>query len=154
MKKTIRNTILALALALFSSAAFAASHSAGVYNDTGNLLVVDSGGTLEVKSGGVITIDSGATVTNNAGETFGDATNIAVGTTTGTKFGTSALQKLGFYNTTPVVQQAATATATGFTAATGTAVLSQSTFTGNVGSAAYTLGDVVKALKNLGLMAQ
>lgn len=37
-----------------------------------------------------------------------DAANIIAGTTTGTKIGTSATQKLGFFNATPVVQQAQT----------------------------------------------
>jgi hypothetical protein len=35
-----------------------------------------------------------------------DAVNIATGTTTGTKIGTSTSQKIGFFNATPVVQQA------------------------------------------------
>lgn len=35
--------------------------------------------------------------------------NVILGTTTGTKIGTSTSQKLGFYNATPVVQQAYTA---------------------------------------------
>jgi len=38
-----------------------------------------------------------------------DAKNIAVNTTTGTKIGTATNQKLGFFNATPVVQQAFTA---------------------------------------------
>ena len=36
----------------------------------------------------------------------GDSKNIALGTTTGTKIGTAASQKLGFFNVTPVAQQA------------------------------------------------
>ena len=35
------------------------------------------------------------------------------GTTTGTKIGTATTQKLGFYNSTPVAQQASVADATG-----------------------------------------
>jgi hypothetical protein len=35
-----------------------------------------------------------------------DAVDIATGTTTGTKIGTSTSQKIGFFNATPVVQQA------------------------------------------------
>lgn len=38
--------------------------------------------------------------------TLTDAVNLAVGTTTGTKIGTATTQKLGFWNATPVVQQA------------------------------------------------
>jgi hypothetical protein len=41
----------------------------------------------------------------------------------------------------------------GFTAGAGTAVLDDSTFTGNIGSTAYRVSDIVKALKNLGFIA-
>ncbi len=83
------------------------------------------------------------------------ASNIATDTTTGMKIATGTTQKLGFFDATPVVQQNATGTTTGFTAnASANAVFNESTFTGNVGSTAYTISDVVKALKTLGLMAQ
>lgn len=85
--------------------------------------------------------------------TIANGKNVAVGTTTGTKFGTSASQKIGFFNATPVAQQNTTGTTAGFTAGAGTAVLSDSTFTGNTGTKAYTIGDIVRALKNLGLLA-
>jgi len=75
-------------------------------------------------------------------------------TTTGTKIGTSTTQKMGFYNATPVVQQNGTGETTGFTAGAGTGVNDDSTFTGNVGATAYRISDVVKALKNYGLLAQ
>lgn len=39
-----------------------------------------------------------------------DAINVELGTTTGTKFGTTTAQKIGFFNATPVVQQANTST--------------------------------------------
>ena len=38
--------------------------------------------------------------------TLGEGANIAVGTATGTKIGTATTQKLGFWNASPVVQQA------------------------------------------------
>jgi hypothetical protein len=82
-----------------------------------------------------------------------DGANIAVGTGTGTKIGTATTQKLAFYNSTPVVQPNTTGTTTGFTAGAGSAVDSAATFTGNTGSTAYTIGDIVKALKTLGLLA-
>lgn len=84
---------------------------------------------------------------------FADAVNIAVGTTTGTKIGTATTQKLAFFNSTPIVQPSSTGVTAGFTAGAGAAVLDDSTFTGNVGSKAYTLGDIVAHLKNLGLIA-
>ena len=65
--------------------------------------------------------------------------------------GSAAL--VGFYGATPVVKPATTGTgATGFTANSGTAVNTASTFTGNTGSTAYTLSDIVLALKQLGLL--
>ena len=60
---------------------------------------------------------------------------------------------LGFYGTSAVVQPATTGTTTGFTAGSGTAANDDSTFTGNTGSAAYTIGDIVLALKQVGLLA-
>ena len=65
--------------------------------------------------------------------------------------GTSS-DKVGFFDATPVAQQATTGTTTGFTAGSGTAAKDDSTYTGNTGSAAYTVGDIVLALKNLGLL--
>ena len=85
--------------------------------------------------------------------TLADSTNFVLNSTNGTKIGTATTQKLGFFNAGPVVQPATTGTTTGFTAGLGTPVLSDSTFTGNTGSAAYTIGDIVLALKQLGLLA-
>lgn len=80
--------------------------------------------------------------------------NIVLGTTTGTKIGTATSQKLGFYNATPVIQQATTGTTTGFTAGgPSNTVHLDATFTGGSGTKAYTISDIVLALKNLGLLA-
>lgn len=86
--------------------------------------------------------------------TMDDAANVVLDTTTGTKIGTATSQKLGFFNATPVVQQNGTGETTGFTAGSGTGVNDDSTFTGNVGSTAYRINDIVKALKNLGILAE
>ena len=80
--------------------------------------------------------------------------DLIIGTSTGTKIGTAATQKIGFFNATPVVQQSGVDEGTGFTAGSGTAVNDVSTFTGNVGSTAYRINDIVKALKQLGLLAE
>jgi hypothetical protein len=100
--------------------------------------------------------------TTNSGEkiVFGKDLDVSgdhdfiIGTSTGTKIGTATSQKIGFFNATPVVQQSGTDETTGFTGGSGTTARDDSTFTGNVGSTAYTISDIVKALKNLGLLAQ
>jgi hypothetical protein len=100
--------------------------------------------------------------TTNSGEkvVFGKDLDISgdhdliVGTSTGTKIGTAATQKIGFFNATPVVQQNTTGTTTGTTGGSGTALHANATITGGVGSTAYTVGDIVKALKTLGLLAE
>jgi hypothetical protein len=71
----------------------------------------------------------------------------------GTHFATdnveAALQELG-----PLLTpQSGTGEATGFVQGSGSAVNDASTFTGNVGSTAYRVNDIVKALKNLGFLA-
>jgi hypothetical protein len=88
-----------------------------------------------------------------AGLTIADAGDIVLATGTGTKIGTATGQKIGFFNATPVAQQAGTGETTGATGGSGTNVHVSATFTGNVGSAAYTISDIVKALKNLGILA-
>ena len=80
--------------------------------------------------------------------------DLIIGTSTGTKIGTATGQKIGFFNATPVAQQNGTGETSGFVAGTGTAVNNDSTFTGNVGGTAYRINDIVKALKNLGILAQ
>lgn len=59
---------------------------------------------------------------------------------------------VSFFGATAVSQPTAAAVTAGFTAGAGTAVKDDSTFTGNTGSTAYTIGDIVKALKTLGLI--
>lgn len=98
-------------------------------------------------SKGISTITS-ATITDlTVGST------IVSNTSGGVKIGTATNQKIAFFNSAPVAQQATTGTTTGFTAGSGTASKSDSTYTGNTGSTAYTVGDIVLALKNLGLLA-
>lgn len=116
---------------------------------------VASGGKLIYVDGGSYSqaLDiSAASFAASGAIVMGD-NNISFGTTTGTKIGTGTTQKLAFYNSTPIVQYATTGTSVGFTAGAGTAVTHLSTFTGNTGAAAYTIADVVRALKQLGLIA-
>jgi hypothetical protein len=62
--------------------------------------------------------------------------------------------KLGLYGVAPVERYKTTGTSGGFTAKAGEAVKAESTFTGATGSTAYTIGDIVKALKLVGLVAE
>lgn len=110
---------------------------------------------LDLQVGGASKFKVGKTgkVTLYDDLTIADAKNVILDATTGTKIGTATTQKLGFWNAAPVAQQSGTGETVGFTAGAGTNVTDQSTFTGNVGSAAYRISDVVKALKNIGILA-
>lgn len=124
-----------------------AGTSATVDEDVGGDLVVD--GTLSVTGTASFT----AAATLHADSALSDGVDLAIGTTTGTKIGTGATQKIGLWNATPVVQPATTGQTAGFTAGAGAAVLVDSVFTGGTGTKAYTVGDIVKALKAAGIMA-
>jgi hypothetical protein len=63
-------------------------------------------------------------------------------------------EEQGFFKHAVVKQPKTTKTVTGFTEVAGTTVKSESTFTGNKGATAYTIGDIILALKELGLMAE
>lgn len=60
--------------------------------------------------------------------------------------------QIGLYGATPTVRFGTTGTEAGFTAGTSTAVTEDSTFTGNTGTFAYTIGDLVLALKKIGAL--
>jgi len=107
-------------------------------SSSANVLINTSGGTR-------VTIGSNVVLSN--------AVNIACSATTGSKIGTTTSQKIGFWNATPIAQPSSTGETTGFTAGSGTAVNDDSTFTGNVGATAYRINDIVKHLKNAGLIA-
>lgn len=79
--------------------------------------------------------------------TIADAHNMAFGTTTGTKIGTATTQKLGFWNATPIVQPTTGVASATRTGGGGTALTDTDTYDG------YTIAQVVKALRNLGVLA-
>lgn len=84
---------------------------------------------------------------NGTGILLPEGHSLVTGTTTGTKICTTTTQKLSFWNATPIVQPTTGVAASTFTANSGTAVNDASTFDG------YTMGQVVKALRNVGLLA-
>jgi hypothetical protein len=79
--------------------------------------------------------------------TYKDAFNIAFNTTTGTKIGTTNLQKLSFWNATPIVQPTTAVAAATVVSGTGGNVKHDDTFDG------YTVEKVVRALRTIGLLA-
>ena len=91
---------------------------------------------------------SAAGILNFYGATnYDNAVNITFGTTTGTKIGTLTTQKLSFWNATPIVQPATGGGASTFVSNTSLLANDTATFDG------YTIGQVVKALRNMGLLA-
>lgn len=79
--------------------------------------------------------------------THAEGANIATGTTTGSIVATTTSQKLGFWGTTPIVQPTTAVSAATFVAnTTSNFVYQESTFDG------YTIQQVVKALRNAGLL--
>jgi len=71
----------------------------------------------------------------------------------GTKVAASVTETVGFYGTTGAVQHATTGNVTGFAAGSGTASKSDSAWDGAAGATGYTVGDIVTALKALGILA-
>lgn len=97
------------------------------------------------------------TVTNSSYIMLGDATVAAVLTigvaAAGLTIGQSNSTALGFWGANPVNQWNAEGTGGMASAGSGSAVLDDSKFTGGAGSLAYTINDIVGALKACGIMA-
>lgn len=75
------------------------------------------------------------------------AGNITTDTTTGTKIGTATSQKISLWNATPIIQPTTGVTAATFVTNTSLIANDTATFDG------YTIGQVVKALRNIGILA-
>ena len=97
------------------------------------------------------------TVTNSSYIILGDATVAAVLTigvaAAGLTIGQGNSTALGFWGANPVNQWNAEGTGGMASAGSGSAVLDDSKFTGGAGSLAYTINDIVGALKACGVMA-
>jgi hypothetical protein len=129
----------------------------GATNAATAQITLDPGGTAVAVTGSMtvsttLAVTGASTLTGlltaNGGITLGDAQNIAFNTTTGTKIGTATTQKLSFWNSTPIVQPTtAVGSATIASPGGGTNLKTDDTFDG------YTIAQVVKALRNAGLLA-
>lgn len=82
------------------------------------------------------------------------------GNSVGTQLGIAGIMpasgvgdKISFFGATPVIQPATTGNTHTVTAGSVTNVFVNTTFDGSLGTTAYTVGDLVVALKNLGLIA-
>jgi hypothetical protein len=79
--------------------------------------------------------------------TVANGVNFAFNTGTGTKLGTATTQKLSFWNATPIAQPTTTVTAATYVGLGGGNIQQNDTFDG------YTIAKIVKALRNIGLLA-
>jgi hypothetical protein len=94
------------------------------------------------------------------GQTFGsftitDGSTTNMGITNGEKFGGNSNQKLGLWGATPVIQPAGKGELLGLNGNAATAAnATNMNSNGNVGNSQYGLNDLVKALKQAGVLAQ
>jgi hypothetical protein len=107
-----------------------------------------------VSNGGQLTISSSTGVAgvtldgqNSNALTLGAGRHIVFDTGTGTKIGTATTEKFAFWNKTPIVQPTTTIAAATFVTNTSGILNDSGTFDG------YTIGQVVKALRNVGILA-
>ncbi len=129
-----------------------------VSGSVGNNLTITAGGVVvggTDKAGGNLLLQGGlSTGTGESGVIiYGN-----VAGSSGTADNTQAIEiqvlgnKIGMFGVTPVIQPLTTGTVTGFASGSGSPVDSAATFTGNLGTTAYTIGDIVLALKQLGIL--
>lgn len=85
--------------------------------------------------------------------TLANNANIAFNATTGSMIGTNNAQKAGFWGATPVIQPAGTGELLGLNGNAATAANATNMNTnGNVGATSYSFNDVVKAMKQAGIL--
>lgn len=125
-----------------------AANDLGFYNAAaGNISILNdfSSGSIILTAGGSSTAQW--TIGANGDLTAADGENIIVGSTNGTKLGTATTQKIGFWNATPIAQPNTSVAAATHVSGIGTAVTTFDIFDG------YTIGQVVKALRNAGILS-
>ena len=131
-------------LVYFGSTANGAAYRLKIGNSSGNGDLFVSGGTNNVLTGSAAG-DIG--LTNAAKRILLGGSAIVVSV--------ASANTIGFFTAagSEVAQQATTGTSTGTSAGSGTTFTTTGTATGGTGSSAYTIGDIVLALKHYGLLA-
>ena len=114
---------------------------------------------LIVSSGRDIILDPTSNINlNSTNIVLSNNSNIIVSTINGSTFGTASDQKLSFYGATPTSQYTSNGEVAGYggiISGASNVVVNETTFTGNVGgitAKAYTINDIVKALKQIGIL--
>lgn len=108
----------------------------------GTAYTITTSGTVSIS--GTTTLSS-TSLTNTL--TISNGVNIVTATSTGTKICTATNQRIGFWNAAPIPQPTTAIVATTFVANTSNITNDTATFDG------YSIGQVVKALRNVGLLA-
>ncbi len=100
-------------------------------------------------------LNIGSLTISNGNIDMGDDNNIKTSdSSTGTMIALSASEKLSFHGVTPGTQHSSTGETNGVSGGSGATIHPDTTFSGNVGNSAYTISDVIKCLKNKGLLAE
>lgn len=121
--------------------------SGGTVND-GGVIVLGGSTSSSIPNSGILRVGvTNILEWNSQGVILGDGKNITTNGTVGTKIGTSNTQKLSFWNATPIVQPTTSVTDATVVGGGGTAVTQTDTFDG------YTIAKIVKALRNMGILA-
>lgn len=118
-------------------------------NSTERLRIFSDGniGIAVAGTNGGFKFDVNGTTRLQGDVTISDTRNFILATGTGTKIGTATTQKLAFWNAAPIVQPTTAVAAATRAGGGGTTVTDTDTFDG------YTIAQVVKALRNTGLLA-
>ena len=123
-------------------------------NGSGGAAQVTGGVSTGNGTGGAVTLTGGA---SGGASGTGGSVNIASGAPTGGTDGSVNVQtvttgKLGFFAATAITKYSTTGDQTTAAAGSSTTVFLNTTFTGNNGSTAYKVGDIVACLKAYGLL--
>lgn len=119
------------------------------FSTTNGRLTDSSGFTF---AGSTLTVNTVAVTNTSAtllvgNQTYSTGINMTFNTSVGTKLGTATTEKLALWNATPIVQPTTAVAAATFVTNTSLIANDTATFDG------YTIGQVVKALRNIGILA-